>query len=297
MQWAPDGRPRQLTNEAIDVTSITDTIAQTPVPVFHGTRTSLAKRILRDGFAPLAVTEQINKVAAEHDVSMDDLMGDLKAYKRFAVVDHRPDTVFVTGDAAKAGSWADRAPEASWEALWAVYRIRHPEVGWNWNMSDEGHLWVLAQRLDDPPAVMEASAPLGALRNRNSGRTAADQIQDAIESGSTDSLFTQLWLFRASPEWLVDPSDLTATSYQTVSMRADHDLMCFMSGESKETFVEQLHAESWGEPGSSSGPGDRPWHPFEEVWARLSSDRQTALEALIGTPITSRITIEPETVA
>lgn len=278
------------------MTSIAGTIAQLPVPIFHGTRTSLAERILRNGFAPLAVTDQIKKVAEEYSVSMDDLMGDLKAYNRFAVVDPRPDTVFVTGDAVRAGSWADRAPEATWEALWAIYRIQHPEVGWNWNMSDEGHLWVLAQRLDDPPAVLEASAPLGALRNRNSGRTAADGIREAIQSGSTDSLLTERWLFRASPEWLVDPGDITPTGYQVVPARVDHDLMLFMSGESKETFVEQLRADYWGAPGDGGEDGDRPWHPFEEVWARLSSERHSALEATIGTPITSRISIEPDTV-
>ncbi|MCV7127385.1 MULTISPECIES: hypothetical protein [Mycolicibacterium] len=279
------------------MTNIADAIAHTRVPIFHGTRASLAEPILCGGFAPLPVTKQIEDVAAQYDVSMDDLMEDLKAYNRFAVVDARPNTAFVTGDAVKAGSWADRAPEATWEALWAVYRIQNPEIGWDWNMSDEGHLWVLAQRVDDPPAVLEARAPLVALRNRNNGRTAADGIREAIESGSTDALSTELELFRASPEWLVAPCDLTPISYQTVPMRVDHDLMLFMSGESKETFVERLRAGCWGEPGASSGPGDRPWHPFEEVWARLSSERQTALEEIVGTPITSRISVEPDTVA
>jgi hypothetical protein len=294
----PDGRPRQLIDEAIDVTSIADAVVHLDVPVYHGTRMSLAERILCSGFAPLAVTTQIENIAAEYDVSMDDLVEDLKAYNRFAVVDLRPDTIFVTGDAANAGSWADRAPEATWDALWAVYRIQNPEVGWDWNMSNEGHLWVLAQRLDDPPAVLAASAPLGALRNRNSGHTAADGFRDAIESGSADAFLTESWLFRASPEWLVDPCDLTPTGCQPVSMRVDHSLLTFMSGESTETFVEQLRAGFWGEPGVGSDPDDAPpWYPFEQVWARLSSARQAALEEIIGTPITSRISIAPDTVA
>jgi hypothetical protein len=256
----------------------------------------MAERILRDGFAPLPVSTQIEAVAAEYDVPVDDLMQNLKAYNRFAVVDPRPDTIFVTADEVKAGSWADRAPEATWEALWAFYRICNPEVGWDWNMSDEGHLWVLAQRLDDPPVVLEASAPLGVLRNRNTGRTAADGFREAIESGSPESLQTQHWLFRVSPEWLVDPGDITPRSYQVVPARVDHDLMLFMSGESKETFVEQLRADFWGEPGASSGQSDRPWHPFEEVWARLSDERQVELEVMVRTPITSRVSAEPDTV-
>jgi hypothetical protein len=100
-------------------------------------------------------------------------------------------------------------------------------------------------------------------------------------------------LFRVSREWLVDPGDITPSSYQMVPARVDHDLMLFMSGESKETFVEQLRADFWGEPGASSGQSDRPWHPFEEVWARLSDERQVELEVMVRTPITSRVSAEP----
>lgn len=281
----------------MDVDTIANQVAQLPVPVFHGTRKSLAERILRDGFAPISVTTQIETVSATYNVPVDDLMEDLTAYNRFVVADQRPDTIFVTGNEVKAGSWADRAPEATWESLWAVYRIRNPELEWHWNMSNEGHLWVLAQRLDDPPVVLEASGPLGVLRNRNSGRTAADGIREAITSGSPESLQTQLWLFRASPEWLVNPGDITPINYEVVPTRVDHDLMLFMSGENKETFVEQLHADYLGDPGTSSGPGDRAWHPFEDVWARLSNERQAELEAIIGTPIASRLPAESDTVA
>lgn len=117
--------------------TLAEQVASQPATVFHGTRVSTAERIMRDGFAPVPVSELIEKVADAHEVTVDALMTDLREYGRFAVVDPRPDTVFTTGNPVKAGSWADRAPEATWEALWAVYRIRHPEVGWDWNMSDE----------------------------------------------------------------------------------------------------------------------------------------------------------------
>jgi hypothetical protein len=275
--------------------SIADAIAQLSVPVFHGTRTSMAKRIVADGFSPLTVTAQIEMAAAGHGLSTPAMMADLQSFNRFAVVDPRPDTVFVTGNEVKAGSWADRAPEATWEALWAVYRIRNPHLGWDWNMSDEGHLWVLAQRLDDPPAVLEATAPLGALRNRNSGRTAADGFRGVIESGtSPEDIARQHWLFRISPEWLVDPADITPTGYRVVPSRVDHDLMRFMSGATQETFAEQLRAGYWGEPGVSAGEGDRPWHPFDQVWLRLSDLRQGELEEMVGTLITSQLAAKPD---
>lgn len=268
--------------------SIADQVAQLGVNVFHGTRVSMAERIVTDGFAPLPVSTQIEAVAAVHDVPVEALQADLREYGRFAVLDPRPGTVFVTGNQVKAGSWADRAPEATWEALWAVYRIRHPEVGWYWNNSQEGHLWVLAQRLDDPPATLHAAAPLGALRNRRSGGTAADLFRDAMEArGSEDALQTARWLFVGSPEWLADPADLTARGFTPVPARVNRYLMLFMSGETEDAFHEQLRVNHWGEPGPSAGDGDKPWWPFDEVWARLSVDRQGELEELVGVPITS----------
>lgn len=275
--------------------SLADQVAQLAVPVFHGTRVSMAERIMRDGFAPLPVSELIEAVAVAHDVTVDALMADLQTYNRFAVVDPRTDTVFTTGNPVKAGSWADRAPEATWEALWAVYRIRHPELGWDWNMSDEGHLWVLAQRLADPPAVLEATAPLGAIRSRR-GRPAAERFLAAIESGDPEAVAQEHRMFGKTPEWLVDPGDITARAFTPVPARVDNDPLLFLSGESEETFREQLRADHWGEWGASAHPGDRPWHPFDEVWARLSGDRRAGLEELVGVPITALLAAPVELV-
>lgn len=270
-----------------------DQVAQLEMPIYHGTRVSMAERIMRDGFAPPPVSELIEAVAADHDVTVDALRADLKAYNRFVFADPRTDTVFTTGNQVKAGSWADRAPEATWETLWAVYRIRHPELGWDWNPSQEGHLWVLAQRLADPPAVLEAMAPLGAIRNRH-GRPAAERFLAAIESGDPDAVVQEHRLFRKTPEWLVDPGDITARGFTPVPARVDNDLLLFMSGETEDEFREQLRTDYWGEWGASAHPGDRPWHPFDEVWARLSGDRRAELEELVGVPITALLTAQPD---
>lgn len=262
-------------------------IISQPATVFHGTRVSMAERIMADGFAPLPISQQIDEVAATFDLTLDALMTDLKAYNRFAIVDARPETVFVTGNRVKAGSWADRAPEATWEALWAVYRIRHPEVGWDWDSSQEGHLWVRAHRLDDPPAVLQAVSPLVALRRRHSDVTAADEFLSVLDSEDPDALPKQAERFRSTPEWLVRPGGLIPTGFDRVPTRVDDDLLRFMSGESMETLREQLRSDHWGQRGASAHAGDRPWHPFEQVWARLSRDRQAELGELVGVPVTS----------
>lgn len=257
-----------------------------PVNVFHGTRVSLAERIVSDGFAPLPVSEQIASVATAYDVTFDSVMEDLQAYNRFAICDPRPSTVFVTGHPVKAGGWADRAPEATWEALWAVYRIRHPEIGWDWNSSWEGHLWVQAQRLDDPPTLLLVTSRYGALRGRGDGRTAADLFDDIENAADPDAAIASAkWLFRVTPEWLVDPAEMIPRGHMPVPARVEHPVMYFMSGETSETFGEQLRSGFWGEPGAVAD-GDDPWHPFEQVWARLSGDRKAELEELVGVPIT-----------
>lgn len=273
--------------------NIADQVAQSPAIVFHGTRVSMAERIVADGFAPLPVGQQIEAVAAAYDIPVKKLQADLREHNRFAVLDPRPDTVFVTGHPVKAGSWADRAPEATWEALWAVYRIRHPELGWYWSNAQEGHLWVLAQRLDDPPAMVFATAALEALRDGDGGGTAADLFADAMHAGGTQkALAAARRTFVGSAEWLVGPCDLTARGYAPVPVRVDNYLLMFMAGQTWETFVEQVNAGHWGEEGESSGDGAMPWWPFGQVWERLSGDRQAELEELVGVPITSLLVTE-----
>lgn len=281
-------------SEPVRVDSIADQIARQPASVFHGTRVSMAEKIIADGFTPLPVDEQIAWIAAEYDIAVQALMDDMKTHGSFAVVDERLDTVFVVGDRVKAGSWAERAPEATWEALWAVFRIRHPEVGWYWNSSQEGHLWVRAQRLDDPPAVLEAASPLIALRRRHRDVTAADEFLAAVKTGDLEEVEQQGRLFRITPEWLVHPQGLIPTGFLRVPTRVDDDLLFFMSGESADTFREQMRSGFWGERGAVSGPGDRPWFPLDQVWSRLRGDRQAELEELVGVPITSLLTAESE---
>lgn len=48
------------------------------------------------------------------------------------------------------------------------------------------------------------------------------------------------------------PADITPRGYPPVPARVDHDLMIFMSGETKATFIEQLRADYWGEPGGEN---------------------------------------------
>jgi hypothetical protein len=58
------------------------------------------------------------------------------------------------GDAEHA--WAQRAPEAEWDSLWAVYRIKYMTLDDPrcWNMDVAGHAWVWDQMRADQLAVV-----------------------------------------------------------------------------------------------------------------------------------------------
>lgn len=252
------------------------------LPVFHGTRQSCAVAIFEQGFRPTPVREQIAAVAATFEVPIQHLFNHLEANDRFAHLDQRATgTISLTADPIQAGSWANRAPEASWEALWSVYRLRHPDLGDDWNQSDEGHFWVLAQQISDPPVFITASAPLGQLLAWPDEKTAADVLLNLARTGQTD-FFPKL--FTGRPEWRADPSHLKLAGFQEVPTRLDPSLARFISGEDAAMFAEQVDAGQWGEPGGHDRFG-APWFSFDEIWHRLTPARQTELEAVAGHPL------------
>lgn len=251
------------------------------IPMFHGTRRSYALAIQESGFAPRPVMDQLRSVAEDHGLEVEEVIADLEKHCRYAIADPRPNTLYVVGNQSTAGSWADRAPEATWEALWAVYRIRHPHLGNDWLSSNEGHLWVLAQRLLDPPAVVEVAAPLGSLRAMT-GSTAAESLVRSVSSGQ--SLREAIKFLYRAPEWRIDPDAAVLTSVVEVPQRVNASLVYFLSGEDEETFLQQLAAGRWGEPaGEHTGT---PWHSYRDVWDRLEPRRRAELEELIGLPLT-----------
>jgi hypothetical protein len=248
------------------------------LPVFHGTRRSSALAIFEHGFLPISVAEQIAAVAATHDLAVDTLRSHLEANHRFAHLDQRPGTVSLTADPDQARSWANRAPEGTWEALWSVYRLRHPELGDEWNQSDEGHFWVLAQQISDPPVFVSATAPLGRLQAWPHERTAADMLLKLQAAGDAKQ-FPELFMGR--PEWRADPGDLSLVGIREVPIRLDPSLARFVSDEDPESFAEQVDAGRWGELGGHDRSG-KPWFAFDEIWRRLTPARQLELETLAG---------------
>ena len=122
----------------------------------------------------------------------------------------------LTADPDQAGGWANRAPEVTWEALCSVYRLRHPDLGDDWNQSDEGHFWVLAQQMPDPPVIIAATAPLTALRAWPREDTAADLLVQLIDTGQSDYFRSCACGVRSD-----EPSRATSNSQASKKYRRD----------------------------------------------------------------------------
>ena len=248
------------------------------LPVFHGTRRSSALAIYEHGFRIRPVAKQRVAAAAAHDIPLETLHSHLMATGRFEHLYERPGTVSLTADPGRAGGWANRASEATWEALLSVHRLLNPDSGDDWNESPEGRFWVLAQQIADPPVIIQVGAPITALWKWPSEVTAADLLEELIRESRSEEFVK---LFFAAPEWRAEPGHLTLAGVQEVQTRLDYRLATFVSGKDPATFNEQVHEGHWGKPDGCDSTG-MPWWSFGEMWRRLTPVRRAELEAFAG---------------
>jgi hypothetical protein len=133
------------------------------VTLWHGTTKSAAERIVDRGFEPMSMSAIVGGVALEHGLIESDLFETLKAAGRYAA--HQPDRddgVWFATSRVKVINWAQRATEARWEALWAVWWLTHGGYEQDpspWLNADASG-WHARQFFADPPAVVEVEVPV-----------------------------------------------------------------------------------------------------------------------------------------
>jgi hypothetical protein len=257
------------------------------LPVCHGTRRSSAEAILLHGFKPTSVAEQVAAVAREYELPLERLRSHLQRMGRFAHLDERSGTVSLTASPDRAGSWANRAPEATWEALWSVYALLHPELSDEYYQSDEGHFWVMAQQIADPPAVVVGAAPLAALTSWSfsRGKTAPEILERTVSQGGSAEDFVKIYM--RIPEWRADAEHVIFGRIQPTPMRLERHVVAFMADEDPEVFHERLRTGAWGQPEGEDQVG-MPFWSFEEVWRRLPPHRRAQLEDIAGRDLSAR---------
>lgn len=131
--------------------------------LFHGTTRNRADSIARHGFAPFDLYAEISPIASRYGMELDQILAAFRRAGRISLSRTDDTNIYLTTGFNHAASYASRAPEVVWETLWSVFLIRHPEIDYPWNMSDEGHYWVLREMSQDSPVVLEIEVEDSAL--------------------------------------------------------------------------------------------------------------------------------------
>lgn len=268
----------------------------TVVPLYHGTRQSRAAAILRDGFRPTPVADQIAAVARTYGTPLKAIYDHPMMEGQFSTLHpDRAGTLSTTADEYTAGRWAQHAPEATSDALRAVFALTHPDI--DYAASAAAVFWVLAQRVDDPPVVIKVGAPISALQRHgfSAGETASEILRQQLsgsrsgnpETALVDALTSFGFHFRTAAEWRIpiETGEVVAVS-DPVPFRIYPWVLAYLCDRSVEDLgsTQQIIAE-WGPPGSEGHSGDGDWWPFDRVWSLLTPNRRSQLEDFAGRSI------------
>ena len=204
--------------------------------LFHGTSSSRAAMIQQYGFQNPDFDSELAKLASAHCVSHASLQTQLLDLRRFVTSRHGDQKIYFSTHLMHAASYATRAPEFYWEALWAIYVLRNPELGFNWNQSDEGHSWVLSQMQTDPPVVLHVEVPVELLGED------AEKISQWVEDMHAESE-------SGGTEIALSPSpELQVIGQTEGDYWIDNSLLRFLSGLSPEEIGKQVDEGLWGKP-------------------------------------------------
>lgn len=276
-------------------------LATLEVTVYHGTRRSLAAAILREGLRPTPVPQQVAATAQEHGVPLHAIQDHLSNNNRFSTLDSdREETVSTTADADRAARWAQRAPEARWDALRAAFVHKHPDLGDTNTLNEAADFWVMAQHIDDPPVVIELRSTLGSLTSHglSTGKTALETIRQAFTQRTDAQDPVQAlqeavqrffgFLFVEAPEWRIPIADATVVSVSDpLPFRVTQAQLAYLSVQSVvELGPPHVRNSAWGPPGNGDRPGGE-WWPFDRVWPLLTPQRRHQLETFAGRCIRS----------
>ena len=205
------------------------------VILYHGTSTSCASAIQQHGFQAPDLPGIVTSFAARYGHNPQNLAMKLDDLDFFTACRGEDSRIYFTTHFNHAASYASRSPEYRWDCLWGVYLLRHPELANDWSASQEGHLWVLREMMDDPPVVLSVDVPEDLL---------ADEIWrinfvlDDEPSDSDNGLEVELQYSGHLP--VIDQTP--------VNFRIHPPLLCYLVGVSPEEMAEQVRSGLWGQP-------------------------------------------------
>lgn len=232
-----------------------------PLSLFHGTTLHAAEQIRAEGWQARDLTGIVGELATQHGVPEVDVFDDLRRYNRFVLIEESRGQVasFAPTYDKAAGSWAQRAPEAEWEALWAIWRIKYSGETelYHWNQDVPGNAWVLGQMAAQKLAVVEVRLT----------------VDEAIELGALVGGFRHAPL---TPEHVPILRHLPEVAFplpfqpefevvvHQVERRVRWDVFAYWLGMTQEEFIAHDKAGSFG-PAGGSDFEIGPWWPLSAV--------------------------------
>ena len=224
------------------------------VQLFHGTTKSAADRVRDEGWRPIDPVELVRVTAAGHDETRERVWADLERWSSHVTHPGRTGWVSFAPTHEKAARWAQRAPEAKWEALWAIWRIRNPELAEAWTTNGDGEIWVFQQMLDDPPTVISVEIPVTELHDGGFNSWAEEPLSD-----EQLDILPHLPDIRARcpapPEWI--------SAVDVVPRRVYTPLAADLLRLDFETFVQRAKAGEFGPSCLEEDDTSGRWWPWD----------------------------------
>ncbi|HEX3426793.1 MAG TPA: hypothetical protein VHT30_11715 [Acidimicrobiales bacterium] len=173
------------------------------VNLWHGTTVAAAQGIEREGFRAVDTQDIVATVAYEHGVDPSTLLQQLTDMGRFVVgQQRRDDSAWFAASEEKAMRWAQRSPEARWEALWAVWCLKHRAME-PW-ADPRASAWHLMQMMEASPAVVLVRVPVDRLLDRYHQPVGRDDLQFVLEGIAEDQAPETNVAYPIPPEWIVN---------------------------------------------------------------------------------------------
>lgn len=242
------------------------------VELYHGTTLRAAERICEVGWQQQDSAALVSHVAAEHGVDAERIWADLTAYGRFLVVESDRGSVgsFCTSKRFTAARWAQRAPEALWELLWAVWRVKfsgQTEL-YSWNLDVAGHTWVFQQMCTEPLAVVTFRTTYEDLRalGARAGGFGSGPVTPRLLALPTAEVAVPLPLWPDRADLVVEP----------VERQVEWDVFARLLRLEDQEFIQRAEAGDFGPSGLKTEPagvpGERPWWPWSVVQTQLTPE-------------------------
>jgi hypothetical protein len=181
------------------------------VTLWHGTTESAAKQIAVNGFKSADTTALVMLAAAECGADAEGTIAALRAAGRFVLIqDGRDNAIWFASRREEAARWAQRAPEARWEALWGVWWQTHgglEAMSAPW-ADPVAAAWHAEHFFADPPTVLEVRIPLSRIQDSYQSAPPTDEAA-ILASDATEVTVA----FPVPADWVVD--------YEIVPRRID----------------------------------------------------------------------------